>query len=471
MIARNDDSGGGSYTSKKFVMVSPADQPRHYKSVISHVEIDLPDDPMRYSAMPNAEKGEGIWAAAGINAANVAMTATETITSNARVLGADPLVVYHKKTDTEEEKIGGIGEEDLVVLVLPYIHTAREGVERLGSLLKQYGTYENNGIAFADGDEIWWLETIGGHHWMARRVRDEEYVVMPNQLGIDSFSFDDAYGEKKEYMCSDDLKEFMEKNHLDVSQDEFDPRGTFGSHDDADHVYNTPRAWYMLRYFNPNTYLWDGPEADYRPMDDDLPWAMVPEKKITPEDIKYVLSSHYQGTPFDPYGHGREAGMFRSIGINRTDFMGLLQIRNDVDEAYRAVEWIAEGSNAFNVMAPFYTNVSRTPDYLASTTGRVSTDSFYWSSRLIGALADASYGKSQNLIERYTLAVGAQAHEIICRYDEKLKGKSGKEAEALCEAANEEMAAMLKKETDRTLYKVLYEASNHMRNSYNRSDH
>ena len=29
-----------------------------------------------------------------------------------------------------------------------------------------------NGIAFQDVDEIWWLETIGGHHWMARRVPD-----------------------------------------------------------------------------------------------------------------------------------------------------------------------------------------------------------------------------------------------------------------------------------------------------------
>ena len=35
------------------------------------------------------------------------MTATETITSNQRVLGADPLVK------------GGIGEEDIVYLVLP----------------------------------------------------------------------------------------------------------------------------------------------------------------------------------------------------------------------------------------------------------------------------------------------------------------------------------------------------------------
>ena len=60
-------------------------RPKTYKSVISHVTIELPDDPMRYTAMPNAVEGEGIWAAAGVNEANVAMTATETITSNPRV--------------------------------------------------------------------------------------------------------------------------------------------------------------------------------------------------------------------------------------------------------------------------------------------------------------------------------------------------------------------------------------------------
>ncbi len=27
-----------------------------------------------------------------------------------------------------------------------------------------------NGIALSDHDEIWWLETIGGHHWIKRRV-------------------------------------------------------------------------------------------------------------------------------------------------------------------------------------------------------------------------------------------------------------------------------------------------------------
>ena len=51
---------------------------------------------------------------------------------------------------------GGIGEEDFLTLVLPYIKTAREG-ERLGALLEEFGTYEMNGVAFSDVDEIWWL--------------------------------------------------------------------------------------------------------------------------------------------------------------------------------------------------------------------------------------------------------------------------------------------------------------------------
>jgi len=99
MIARNDDSPSGRFTPKKYVVVHPDEQPRKYMSVLSHVEIDLPDNPMRYTAVPNALEGEGIWAASGVNEANVAMTATETITSNPRVLGADPLVVYQPAKD------------------------------------------------------------------------------------------------------------------------------------------------------------------------------------------------------------------------------------------------------------------------------------------------------------------------------------------------------------------------------------
>lgn len=475
MIARNDDSGAGHFTPKKFVVVNPDEQPRVYKSVLSHVEVKLPDNPMRYTSMPNAVEGKGMWAASGVNAAHVAMTATETITSNPRVLGADPLVVYQPAEEGKEEIAGGIGEEDLLCLVLPYINSAREGVKRLGSLLEQYGTYEMNGIAFQDVNEIWWLETIGGHHWIARRVPDDVYVVMPNQLGLDKFDIEDALSEQKEYMCSADMKQFIEKNHLDLSLDgKLNPRDAFGSHDDADHVYNTPRAWYTLRYLNPHTKVWDGENAEFTPVSDDLPWCMAPEKKITVEDVKYVLSSHFQGTPYDPYnsyGEKTMRGAYRCVGVNRTDFMALIQMRPDYDADFNAIEWVAYASNVFNVLVPFYADVEDTPKYLSNTTSEVSTDNFYWSSRLIAAMADASYKSSIFHIERYQEHVMSKGHEIIGRYDAILeKEQDSAKRMVLKLEANEKIADMLKKETQDTLDKVLFELASNMKNAYSRSD-
>ena len=475
MIARNDDSGAGHFTPKKFVVVKPEEQPKIYQSVISHVKVELPENPMRYTAVPNALEGEGIWAASGVNEAGVGMTATETITSNPRVLGADPLVVYQPAEEGKEEAPGGIGEEDIVCLVLPYIRSAREGVKRLGSLLEQYGTYEMNGIAFQDPDEIWWLETIGGHHWMARRVPDEAYVVMPNQLGIDSFDLEDAFGAQKTHMCSADLKEFIDAHHLDLSQDGvLNPRDAFGSHDDADHVYNTPRAWFMERYLNPHTCKWDGPDARYTPVSDDIPWCMVPEKKITVEDVKYLLSSHFQGTPYDPYasyGEHSMRGAYRSIGVNRTDFCALIQMRPGKPAGCGAVEWLAFASNAFNVMVPFYADVEETPEYLANTTAEVSTDNFYWTSRMIAAMADASYSKSLIHVERVRERVAAKSHALLNRYDALLEKETDAAArKTLRQEANRAVADMVKKEIADTLNKVLYELSGQMKNAYSRSD-
>lgn len=460
MIARNDDSSNGKFTAKKFQVIHPEDMPRIYKSVLSKFEVELPENPLQYTAMPNAVEGDGMWAAAGVNIENIGMTATETITSNARVLGADPLVK------------DGFGEEDIVVITLPYIHSAKEGVKRLGLLLEQFGTYESNGIAFSDVDSIWYMETIGGHHWIARKVPDDSYVMMPNQFGIDEFDFEDAYSNENEYMCSKDLKEFIEENHLNLSQDDhFNPRYAFGSHSDSDHVYNSPRAWYIGRYFNPATYDWDNPHGKYSPESDELPWCLVPEKKITPSDVKYILSSHYQGTPYDPYGKSTESslkGKYRTIGINRTDFVALIQLNGHKIKECQAIEWIAEGSNVFNTMVPLFAHMNTAPEYLANTTKDVSTDNFYWASRLIGALADASYGNSITEIDRYQLAVEAKGNAIVKKYEKLIEDAQDKD-EAI-QSANEEIVEMLKQETNKVLNKVLYIRSLGMKNAFNRSD-
>ena len=54
---------------------------------------------------------------------------------------------------------------------------------------------------------------------------------------------------------------------------------------------------------------------------------------------------------------------------------------------------------------------------MANTTAEVSTENFYWASRMIAAMADAAYAKTSIYIERYRLAVGSKAHALIIKGD------------------------------------------------------
>ena len=341
---------------------------------------------------------------------------------------------------------------------------------RLASLLEQYGTYESNGIAFNDAQEIWWLETIGGHHWIAKRVPDDVCAILPNQFGMDSFDLEDAFGEKKAHLCSADLREFIAENHLDLNQGgAFNPRDVFGSHTEMDHLYNTPRAWYMGRYLTPRSHRWEGENAEFTPESENIPWALVPDRKVTVEDVKVLLSSHFQGTPYNPYSaqDSGKRGIYRSIGINRTGVTGICQIRPDMPEALQGIKWVSFGANPFSAMLPVYTSVPNMPAYLSQVTMDVSTENFYWASRLLGAMADPNYGTCVQLIERYQNWVAVKGRQILREYDRKMI-ESGDFT--LTREANGKLCDMAREQTTKALNQVLREASMHMKNGYNRAD-
>ncbi|MEF2609853.1 MAG: C69 family dipeptidase, partial [Faecalicoccus sp.] len=118
-----------------------------------------------------------------------------------------------------------------------------------------------------------------------------------------------------------------------------------------------------------------------------------------------------------------------------------------------------------------YPHVDMVPDYLSNTTGKVSTDNFYWTSRLIAAMADASFKQSRNLIERYQNKVAAKAHEIIHKTDALLAQEETEERKKeIRTQANQAIADMAKEAADESLSKVLFELSSIMKNAYARSD-
>ncbi len=366
----------------------------------------------------------------------------------------------------------GVGEEDYVTVTIPYIKSAREGVKRLGEIVEKYGTCEMNGIGFNDENEVWWIETIGGHHWIAKRCPDDCYVVNPNQQGIDVFDFSDAYGEQKDHMCCKDMADFITNNHLDLNFTKEDDikkvkdykiRITLGSHTDFDYTYNTCRSWFVLKYLNPNT--------KYEIYSDDLPWCKVPEHKVSVQDIKYLMTSYFNNTQYNPYvkhGNKEEVGKYRYIGINRTAHTALLQIRGYLPDKIKSVKWISFGCNAFNAFIPQYTMVNDTPSYLRDIDHTVTTNNMYWTNRIIAALTDAHYVTCNVHCEQYALEVLARSHQFLNEFDKKVI--DGEVPENYLEECNQKISDYFQKRTERLLNKVLYSSSCEMKNSFARSD-
>ena len=122
----------------------------------------------------------------------------------------------------------------------------------------------------------------------------------------------------------------------------------------------------------------------------------------------------------------------------------------------------------FNAFVPFYVNIDETPIYTANTDKTVSTDNFYWSNRIIGALADAHFSNTTSAIDRYQNAVQTKGHQLINKYDALFT--KDVDPVTFCQTANQEIADMAKQHTDDLLNKVLYTASMGMKNSFSRSD-
>ena len=187
------------------------------------------------------------------------------------------------------------------------------------------------------------------------------------------------------------------------------------------------------------------------------------------EDVKYLLSANYQGTPYNPYLNQDTGlrGKYRSIGINRTGVTSVCQIRPNYPVELRGVEWICFGSTTFDALLPVYTNVSKMPPYLSNVTMDCSTENFYWTSCLIAALADHSYNQCIQHIDRYQEAVMAKGRELLREYDRKMLDSGDY---SLSAEANEKLAKMAKEKASYTLNKVLRAASETMKNGYNRAD-
>ena len=227
-----------------------------------------------------------------------------------------------------------------------------------------------------------------------------------------------------------------------------------------------------------------GPDATFGPESFDIPWCLVPDAKLSVMDVKNVLSSTYDGTIYDPYGlqgTDESRNRFRDIGINRTCECCILQVRPYAPAACRSVQWTAFGSGPFNTAIALYANVKAVPAYL-DTPEKVRTDSFYWTNRLVAALADPEYFENFEALSSYQQQTLAAGYASLRETDAALEqlAKEGKadlsamdDAAAIkvMEEANQALCDLVQEANDDLLATTLFNRSLAMRNAFGSNDH
>ncbi len=397
IIARNEDSRSAWPKHMQIHSHQEYDEPQEFVSPDNQFKLSLPKTRAKYTATPEWTTEFGVFEEDGINEYGVAMSATESAYSNERVLGADPLVK------------DGISEEAMLTVILPYIHTAREGISRLGKIIEKFGTSETNGILFSDKDEVWYLETGSGHQWVAQRIPDDSYAVVANQLAIQEIDFNDT----KNFMYSTHLREFVSENHLNPQLNGFNFRNIFGTHTLSDEIYSTPRVWYGQQIFNP--------EINQEPMDQELPFIRKADRLLGLDDFKCVLGSHFQDTPYDPLGFGteEEKHKFRPISLAKTQESHILQIRPGFPAAIAGIHWLAMGVTAESVFVPVYAGATDVHPAYKVGKQKYSRDSAYWIYKLVGILVDGHYTELHKLLKDTQSDVSICLRNMLRQSDRK----------------------------------------------------
>ena len=374
IVARSED--WDAMEAKNYEIFEDTDNgPREFVAKDSPFRCELPEKALGYTAL-SPYNLHGHWGSAGFNTAGVGMSATESIFSSDEILKHDPLVE------------NGVAENSVFNITLPYVHTAREGVERLGMLIEKYGIAEGFGIGFVDSKEIWYLETACGHRWLACRMPKDQYFVTGNQSRFRTYDPND----KENYLASADLIEFAEKHGLyNPAQGAFDFHVAYARDVVLDTTYNYPRVWGLQQLFSP--------EIKNDVTRNTFPVFAKPAHKITLTELRTAFRFHYDNTEHDPYLNSNPKEPYRPVSIFRTTQTHLLQVRPELPQAIGCINYVAMGMADLGVFLPLYQGITSYPKAYTKGNGESSDDSAYWKFRKIMVLGMTNYNKYAPVIK------------------------------------------------------------------------
>ena len=322
---------------------------------------------MKYTATYDAARGDGSngnFGAHGFNEVGVSMTATVSATPHDKILKADPLVK------------DGLPEASMIDLVLPRAKTAREGIEIVAKTLDEKGSAEGNIIVVADKNELWYMEILSGHQYVAIKFPQDRYAIFANTYYLGHVDLND----KDNVIASKDVEAVAKKaDHYKTDKDgKFHIADSYGPDEYTER--NRSRTYAGITLMDPKADVkYDDQHFDLlrKPTD--------PSKKYSLEDVFAEQRNRFehlkQFTADDLAEPGKKVDTKKykyALGNENVIDAHVYQIKKDLPSPFGGIVWLGLAQSRNTPYVPFYGLVNDTYGAFKVRSAKYDPTSWYW---------------------------------------------------------------------------------------------
>lgn len=338
----------------------------------------------KYISAPDASRGtgEGVYDAHGFNEHGVSMSATVSASPNEKVLAVDPLVK------------DGLAEAIMTSLILPRVKTAREGIEYVAKVIDEKGSSEGNIIVIADQNELWYMEILSGHQYVAIKFPEDKYAVFPNTYFLGHVDLTD----KENVIASKDVEKVAkEADSYKEVDGKFHIAKSYGP--ESYHDGDRSRVYAGIKLLDPEANVnYDDETFDLLRSPSD------PNKKFTVKDAMAIQRNRFEHLPeFKPNdllprnekgrrgsGDAKEEAVYKyPLGNENVIDAHIYQIKPELPKEFGGIVWLNLGTSRNNPYIPFYGNITETYEAFHPQTLEYDKASWYWVAKHIDEMTMA----------------------------------------------------------------------------------
>lgn len=390
----------------------------------------------------------------------------------------------------------GIDYGSLIYIALERSKTAREAIECFITLVNEYGyASEGESFSFGDPDEVWIMDLIGkgpgrkGANWVAVRIPDNAICGHANQARITTLPQGKAKLTKEQkrlqkrlncichgdWMWDKDMIAFArEKEYFKGADKDFSFQAAFNPFDFSGLYVCEARVWSFFRHFseemdryfdyasgktfrenktitNNQSPITNLPEGEHMPL-----W-IIPNRKVSAQDLKECMRDEYKGTPLD-ITQGTDAGPWNTklryggLGFKLPMTNDKSQIADTLQYWYerptatqqtawsfvaqmragkKGIFWFGVDDAACSCYVPMYCCINRVPECFAEGNGdsyTFSPTSAWWTFNLVANWAYTKYSRMYLHIREHQQMWDDKFNTQIAGVDEQAAALSEEEA-------------------------------------------